>query len=136
MTDKTFTLDELCTLAGLPRRTVRYYVQIGLVDRPVGETRAARYAGEHLAQLLRVRALSQAGVSLERIREVLAGAQPPVPVRPRAPGATEVRSHVHLAPGVELQVSPEEAGLSPDQLRRLVAAVVRELHVIQEQDRD
>ncbi len=74
MNPRSFTLDELCTLTDLPRRTVRYYVQIGLVPRPAGETRAARYGEGHLAALLRIKQLSADGVSLERIREVLDGA--------------------------------------------------------------
>ncbi len=43
-----YPLAELCVLADLPPRTVRYYIQIGLVDRPQGETRAARYGPRHL----------------------------------------------------------------------------------------
>ena len=41
MDDKTFSLDDLCTLTDVPKRTARYYMQLGLIDRPVGETRAA-----------------------------------------------------------------------------------------------
>ena len=125
MTPKTFTLDELCTLTDLPKRTVRYYMQIGLVDRPIGETRAAHYLARHLEQLLRIRQLTEAGVSLERIREVLAGGDTPVPVRQRRPGAIEVRSHLYVAPGIELQISPEEAGMSPEQVRALISAVMQ-----------
>jgi len=33
---KTFTLDEIAALAAPPRRTVRYYIQTGTVDRPDG----------------------------------------------------------------------------------------------------
>jgi DNA-binding transcriptional MerR regulator len=29
MSEKTFTLDELCTLTDLTKRTVRYYMQLG-----------------------------------------------------------------------------------------------------------
>jgi len=134
--DKTFTLDELCSLTDLPRRTVRYYVQIGLVDRAVGETRAAHYTARHVQLLLRIRELSQAGVSLERIREVLAGGESPVPPRARAPGSVEVRSHLLVAPGVELQISPDEAGLTPEQLRELVREVVRALKRIKEPSND
>ena len=47
-----FTLSELCILADLPVRTLRYYVQNGLVDHPEGETRAARYGPRHLEQAL------------------------------------------------------------------------------------
>ena len=66
---KTFSLDELCTLTDLPKRTVRYYMQMGLVDRPIGETRAAHYLSAHLDQLLKVKQLSDAGISLERIQK-------------------------------------------------------------------
>ena len=40
---KTFTLDEIAALAELPRRTVRYYIQSGLVDRPQGIGKGASY---------------------------------------------------------------------------------------------
>lgn len=125
MPDTTFTLDELCTLSDTPKRTVRYYIQIGLVDRPIGETKAAYYLTEHLDQLLKVRQLSQAGISLERIREVLCGEAPPVPPRQRKPGSVEVRSHLFIADGVELEISPEQAGLSPEQVRALVRTVMQ-----------
>ena len=63
MTDtKIFTLDDLCTLSDTPKRTVRYYIQIGLVDRPIGETKAAHYLAQHLDQLLKIRQFSDAGV--------------------------------------------------------------------------
>ena len=124
--DPVFTLDQLCTLAGCPKRTVRYYVQLGLVDRPVGETRAARYGRRHLEQLLQIRQLTESGVSLERIRDVLGGAAPPVPARAREPGSVQVRSHVWLAPGVELQIDPEEAGMPAERLHDFVRAVMNQ----------
>lgn len=126
MTDpRTFTLDELCTLSDTPRRTVRYYIQLGLVDRPIGETRAAHYLGRHLEQLLKIRQFTDAGVSLERIREVLAGQTPPVPPRQRRPGSVQVRSHLFIADGVELQITPEDAGLAPEQVRAFVRKVLQ-----------
>jgi len=128
-----FSLDELCTLAALPVRTVRYYIQIGLLSRPEGEKRGAHYLPRHLEQLLRIRQLSDAGVSLERIREVLHGGEAqPVPARPRVPGSVVVRSHVWLGPGLELQVTPEEAGLSPEQLRQFIHAVTQAYQGIKE----
>ena len=125
MSAKTFSLDELCQLTDFPKRTIRYYIQLGLVSRPVGEARAAKYTNEHLGQLLRIKELTTAGVSLERIREVLSGEEPPVPPRPRRPGAVEVRSHVYVAPGLEIQIAPEEAGLTPEQVRMLVREVMK-----------
>lgn len=120
-----FSLDDLCSLSDTSKRTVRYYMQIGLVDGPIGSTKAAHYLPKHLDQLLTVRKLSGAGVSLERIREVLSGDASPVPPRTRKPGSIEVRSHLFIAEGIELEISPERSGLSPEQVRTLVCAVMQ-----------
>jgi DNA-binding transcriptional MerR regulator len=121
---RTYSLDELCTLSELPKRTVRYYIQLGLVDRPVGETRAAHYSGRQLEQLLTIRKWSQAGVSLERIRELLSGEAPPVPARPRAAGTVEVWSHLVVADGIEITLEPGRAGLTTDQARAFFKGVL------------
>ena len=136
MSEKTFTLDELCTLTDLTKRTVRYYMQLGLVERPIGETRAAHYTSRHLEQLLRVKQLTEAGVSLERIREVMAGGDTPVPTRHRRPGSIEVRSHLFVAPGLEIQISPEEAGMTPEQVRAFVREVMQAAERVMRKDND
>ena len=105
-------------------RTVRYYVQVGLVDRPQGETRAARYGPKQLEQLLLVQKWTAAGVSLERIRELLQGEAAPVPPRPRAAGSVDVRSHLTVADGVEVVLEPGRAGLSPEQVRNFFKGVM------------
>ena len=128
---KRFPLDELCKLAGIARRTVRYYIQVGLVDRPIGETRAAYYTERHLEQLLTIRKWTEAGLSLERIAALLRGADPAVPPpAPRRPGSVEVQSHLVVADGVELVVEPGRAGLTPEQLRELFRAVLERYHDI------
>ena len=114
---RTYSLDQLCTLSELSRRTVRYYIQLGLVDRPIGETRAAHYLSHHLEQLLLIRKWTEAGVSLERIRDLLDGGPPPVPARPRGPGSVEVWSHLVVADGIEVMLEPGRAGLTPEQAR-------------------
>lgn len=120
-----FSLDNLCSLSDTAKRTVRYYIQIGLIDGPIGSTKAAHYLPKHLDQLLTVRKLSDAGVSLERIRDVLSGEAPPVPPRRRQPGSVEVRTHLFIADGIELEISPEQAGLSPEQVRTLLRAFIK-----------
>lgn len=123
--DRIFTLDELCTLADLPKRTVRYYMQIGLVDRPEGLNRGAKYFARHLEQLLAIRKWQDAGLSLERIRELLAAPDPDAPpLKPRPAGSVEVWSRLLVAPGVELHVEPGQAGLAPEQVRALFRAVM------------
>ena len=120
----SYQLADLCVLADLPVRTVRYYVQVGLVDRPEGETRAARYGAKHLEQLLLIKKWTSAGVSLDRIRELLQGEVAPVPPRQKAIGSVEVRSHLCVADGVELVIEPGRAGLSPEQVRHLIRGVM------------
>ena len=78
-TPQRYSLDELAALVDLPKRTIRYYVQLGLVDRPTGETRAAYYTSAHAEQLIAIRKWSASGLSLERIRELLSGAEAPAP---------------------------------------------------------
>ncbi len=130
---KSFSLEELCTLANLPRRTVRYYIQLGLVDRPQGETRAARYRQSHLEQLLQVKKWTREGLSLERIRELQeAEQQPQIPLRERRPGSVEVWSHLLIDHGIELKVEPATAGLSPEQLRELLQRCMSALADIRE----
>jgi len=121
---KRHSLGELAALAGLPQRTVRYYIQRGLLDRPIGETRAAYYTSAHLERLLEIRRWTEAGVSLERIAEILAGTSEPAPVPERRSGTVEVRSHLTVAPGIELVVEPGRAGLSPEQVRELFRDVL------------
>ncbi len=123
--DRTYTLDELCTLVDLPKRTVRFYMQMGLVDRPEGLNRGAKYYDRHLEQLLGIRKWQEAGLSLERIRELLAAPDPDAPpLKPRASGSVEVWSHLLVAPGVELNIEPGQAGLSPEQVRALFRSVM------------
>jgi DNA-binding transcriptional MerR regulator len=130
---KEYGIDELCTLTDLPKRTIRYYIQIGLVDRPEGETRAARYHQHHLEQLLGIRRWTQAGLSLERIRELLSSPAEAPPVRDRT-GTIEVWSHFIVAEGVEVRLNPEQARLSPDQARRFFAAVTAAFQHIKQED--
>ncbi len=110
-------------MADLQLRTVRYYIQVGLVDRPIGSTRAAAYGSKHLEQLLLIKKWTTAGVSLERIRELLHGADAPVPPRPVKPGQVYVKSHIQVADGLEVVIDPSRAGLTTDEVREFVKAV-------------
>lgn len=118
-----YSIDEISTLAGMTPRTVRYYIAEGLLDRPEGEKRGAHYLPRHLEQLLQIRRWTEAGLSLERIREHRAGALEDPPPRPLRPGTVEVWSRVMLADGLELHLEPTRAGLSPEQVRALVGEV-------------
>lgn len=124
--DTQYALDQLAGLAGVPRRTVRYYIQLGLVGRPIGETRAAHYTWQHLRQLLEIRRLTEQGFSLERVRELQTQGDGPAAAALQAPraGSLTVQSHIHLADGVELVIEPGRAQLTPETLRRFAREVI------------
>jgi DNA-binding transcriptional MerR regulator len=121
--DTTFTLDQLSALTDLPLRTIRYYIQLGLVDRHEGDRKHARYTQKHLDQVLQVRAMADQGTPLERIKQLIHGISTP-PSPPKAAGDISVISKVFIAPGVELHIEPQMAGLSPEKLRLFVRSVL------------
>jgi DNA-binding transcriptional MerR regulator len=133
-----YSIDQLASLAELPRRTVRYYIQQGLVDHPIGEKRAAYYTTAHLDQLLTIRKWQNAGLSLDRIREILvepaSGSIPPP--RPRGAGTVEVWSHLVVSDGLEITLEPGRAGMSPEQVRAFFRGVMALHEQILEQHKD
>ena len=116
------SLQRLSEQSGTPERSIRFYIQKGLLPRPQGGTRSAYYTNAHLADLLRIRQWQDAGLSLEAIGDLLL-ARHEAPLAPARPGAIEVRSHLIVADGLELAVAPERAGLTQDQVRQLFVAV-------------
>ena len=130
---KTFTLDEIAALAELPRRTVRYYIQTGLIYRPQGVGKGAFYTPHHVEQLVLVRKWQLAGLSLDKISDVLKQqASGPLPPTPRRSGTVEVWSHLVVAEGVEVNLEPSRAGLSPEQVRAFFRGVTRLYQQVQE----
>ena len=115
-------LEQLSEQAQVPGRTIRYYLQRGLLPAPEGEKRGAYYTEAHLAELLRIRQWQEAGLSLDAIAGLLQAKSEP-PMAPARPGAVEVRSHLIVADGLEMVVAPERAGLTQAQLRSLFRTV-------------
>jgi DNA-binding transcriptional MerR regulator len=123
-----YTFNELCTLVELPIRTVRFYIQKGLVTPPEGTRKGAYYTKKHLDELLTIRKWQRAGLSLERIRELLfegiteTGEIPPP--RGRRPGDLEVWSKLFVKEGLEIHLEPRSAGMSPEQVREFCKRVL------------
>ena len=117
------SIHDLATLASVPTRTVRFYIAQGLMDRPHGAKRGAWYEDRHLQQLLLIRRWTDAGLNLERVRELQAGSPEEAPPRPVKPGMVEVWSRITLADGGEIQVEPGRAGMTPEQVRAFIQDV-------------
>jgi DNA-binding transcriptional MerR regulator len=134
----THTLSQLCALTDTTARTIRFYIQQSLVARPLGEKRGSHYNHVHLQQLLEINKWKAAGLSLERIRELLSVANDESltpPPKPRASGSLEVWSHLHIQDGLELTINPERAGLSPEALRKFTQQVMQLAQQLQSTDK-
>ena len=124
MADSTrYAIGDLADLGGVSRRTVRYYVQEGLLPQPLGLGRGNHYGDEHLAQLLRVKRLQEAGRTLDEIRAEL-GQKPERAAIAMMPPSDPGRSRslwrrIELAPGIELHVSANNRLPGPAKLEEL-----------------
>lgn len=67
--DDRYTAEQLAQLGGVTLRTVRYYVQEGLIDRPEARGPGAHFTDKHLRQLKRCQLLQDWGFDLETIRD-------------------------------------------------------------------
>ncbi len=72
MPDAAYTLAELCDLADVTPRTVRYYIAQGLLRSPGTSGPGARYDDGHLARLRLIRRLQREHLPLAEIRSRLA----------------------------------------------------------------
>ena len=137
MSARRYTLDELCSLVGLTKRTIRFYMQEGLVSRPEGQKRGSYYLDNHLQQLQQIQAWQKAGYSLDRIRELLEDGATPgetlAPMRAQR-GDVQVWSRIHIAPGVELSIEPQLAALTPDETRELYRRIGEVIDQLKEGD--
>lgn len=70
---KDYSIQELCDKTGLPRRTIHFYSQQGILPPPSGAGLGAHYDEGHLLRLLLIPALRQQGLRLDEIRSRLTG---------------------------------------------------------------
>lgn len=121
--ESRYGIEELASLGGVTRRTVRFYVQEGLLQPPDGLGRGRHYGPPHLARLLAVRSMQERGLSLPEIRRALAGeGKAPEDAAVEAPPVPERQAWVRLSllPGVELHVATGVRLPSPARLADLV----------------
>src|SRR5262249_33637575 len=120
--ERCYGIEELAELGGVTRRTVRYYVQRGLLPTPLGTGRGPHYTAAHLERLIHIRKLQETGVPLAEVAARLDGVpQMPVSV-PATPPERSTWMRFVLADGVELHVRAGAASVQPSQLARLVEA--------------
>jgi DNA-binding transcriptional MerR regulator len=109
-TQPRFSMSELVEATGLNDRTIRFYIEEGLVPGAKGRGRSAYYTPEHHERLVRVADLRNHGLSLAEIREALAPAAPEL----HAPAETWERHMLH--PALEVNVRSD----APEDIRMLL----------------
>ena len=100
---KKFSLEELSELTGISRRTIRFYIQKGLMNGPEGEKRGAYYTTEHLEDLLRIKRMTVKHIPLN--------------------GSVTVCSHICLGAGLTLVVDHKSSELSGEKFKEFAAAL-------------
>lgn len=66
-----YSVGELASLVGVPRRTIRYYVEMGLLNAPEGHGRGSYYLPAHVTRLLEIQDYQRQGLTLGQIRRQL-----------------------------------------------------------------
>jgi DNA-binding transcriptional MerR regulator len=74
-----YSLGELAKLADVTPRTVRFYIEQGLLPEPTSLGPKARYTDEHLERLLAIKKMQAAHLPLAEIRQQLRLAPPRFP---------------------------------------------------------
>ena len=152
MTERSYKIDELARAAGMSVRTVRYYVQRGLLAAPAFRGKDTAYGHEHLVRLRAIRRLQEAylpldaihaelaGLSLAELQRVAEGTFIPPPVTAPDPRdgpdeaarddvlreAQQVFRRITLFPGVDLTVADD----APAQSVRLVKEMLEILEAM------
>lgn len=123
--EPTYKLEDLAKLAGVSPRTVRYYVQRGLLPAPTFRGKDTAYGDDHLARLQAIRKLQDQYLPLDAIQaelerrgadDILRAATPqphphPLPIpRPLPPlAAAPAWRRYELRDGVEIHLREDVA---------------------------
>lgn len=109
-----YNLENFSEKTGLPSRTIRYYIQIGILPPPEGGGRGSYYTDKHLERLKIIQAWSKQGTPLFKIKELLDGSSEQVTVKDELTPEKNIKVHYQLRDGVELvaplnKISAEQA---------------------------
>lgn len=124
MKDIKYTIDDLCELTGYSRRTIRYYVQEGIIEPPAGRGRGGFYYDSHLNKLFQIKSLQEKGMGLMAIAKYLEGGE----VREEN-YSRDIWIRYEIAPGLEISVRrdiEEAEGKKISEIVRIAKSVMRE----------
>jgi DNA-binding transcriptional MerR regulator len=121
-----YSIEQLEELTGFARRTIRFYIQQGLVEAPFGARKTPRYTQKHVEQLLKVRQYKEAGLNLKRIAQLLTSGSEINASQELIDkeGSVSLISRIQIGSGVTLDIDRSQCSLSDDHIRNLA----REIH--------
>lgn len=117
MEQKKYSIDELSDISGFSIRTIRYYIQEGLLNPPPGRGRGGFYFDSHLQRLREIKALQDQGLKLASIQGVLIKEEGPPITGPQR----QLWLKYPIARGIEIHVSRD----SEEKERGNIADIVR-----------
>ena len=120
MTEPKYTIDELTEKTGFSRRTIRYYVQEGLIEPPAGRGRGGFYNDSHVATLLNIKALQEQGLRLSAIARLAKTCEGEREVAL----ARQTWARYEVVPGVELHVRRDAEQWESRKLLELLRAAM------------
>jgi DNA-binding transcriptional MerR regulator len=124
MEKQKYTIQELSGLTGFSIRTIRYYVQEGLIDPPAGRGRGGFYFDSQLSQLRQIKSLQEKGMKLSSIVQYFKGGDVQ-----EATYARDVWVKYEIAPGLEINVRrdvEEREGKKVLEIIRTAKSIVKE----------
>lgn len=66
-----YNIDLLSKLTGLSKRTIRYYIEIGLLEPPVGACRGSYYTEQHLSKLQTIKLWTSNGMPVTQVKYLI-----------------------------------------------------------------
>ncbi len=113
--ESEYSLGALGSKAGVPLRTIRFYIAQNLMPPPLRAGRNAAYGPLHLERLKGIQTLKQKGLTLSEIRQSLC----PEPREKSLPAPAAVWSY-QISEDVTVQV---RAGASPWRMKSIQKAI-------------
>ena len=127
MSNKQYAIDELSELTGFSRRTIRYYIQEGLLEPPAGRGRGGFYYDSHLNKLMQIKSLQEKGLSLAAITGLLKAGES------RADNyLREIWVKYSIVPGLEFNISrdlEQKEGKAISEIIKIARALLKEKEV-------
>ena len=126
MKTKTYTIKQLAELTGYSRRTIRYYIQQGLLEPPAGRGRGGFYFDSHLHKLNEIRVQQEKGLRLAAIQELARPDKESYPAPDR-----DVWIKYTIVPGIEFHIQrnlEEHEGRRILEIIRMIKSLLKGEH--------